>query len=129
MLQTRSFYGTLSVTQTIGPGGHMIRRLYHGTIEHGAQIYSAQLRMWPTTYYAHDSGVGLALDLCCGKKPRRVGIIGLGTGTLAAYGRQGDVFRFYEINPSVEPIARNLFTYLRETPAKVEIVPGDARLE
>src|SRR6185437_16769411 len=104
------------------------RTLYHGTITHGTQVFTDELRMTPTTYYGHDSGVGLALDLCCNQRARRVGIIGLGTGTLAAYGRKGDVFRFYDINPLVEKIARYRFTYLRETPAAVEVIPGDARL-
>ena len=126
--QMRSFYGTLSITQAVREGGYMERTLIHGTIEHGMQIYSKELRMWPTTYYAHSSGVGLAMDLCCDKRPRRVGMIGLGTGTLAAYGRKGDVFRFYEINPQVEPIARNVFTYLKESQAHIDIVHGDARL-
>jgi hypothetical protein len=70
----------------------------------------------------------MALDLCCGEGPRRVGVIGLGTGTLAAYGRAGDVFRFYELNPAVEQIARNVFRYLRDSRAKIELVMGDARL-
>jgi spermidine synthase len=51
----------------------------------------------------------------------------LGVGTIAAYGQAGDRMRFYEINPLVEPIARNLFTYLRDSPAKVEVVEGDGR--
>jgi hypothetical protein len=128
-LQVRGFYGTLRVTQTIDPPDATITRtLYHGTIEHGLQIFSPDMRAEPTTYYAHDSGVGLALELCCGTRPRRVGMIGLGTGTLAAYGRRGDVFRFYEINPQVEGIAHNVFTYLRESAATIEIVPGDARI-
>jgi len=125
----RNFYGTLRVTEErVPPFTGPTRYLYHGTIRHGSQIYTDELRKTPTTYYAHDSGVGLALDLCCGDQPRRVGVIGLGTGTLAAYGRQGDVFRFYDINPLVEPIARNLFTYTRESAATIEVVPGDARL-
>ena len=73
-------------------------------------------------------GVGLALDLCCKGRTRRVGAVGLGAGTLAAYGAPGDVFRFYEINPRVEPIARNAFTYLRDSKARIEIAHGDARL-
>jgi spermidine synthase len=127
--QVRSFYGTLSVSQAIdSTDGSLTRTLYHGTIEHGTQVFSPELRAKPTSYYAHDSGVGLALDLCCGSQPRRVGMIGLGTGTLAAYGRRDDLFRFYEINPQVEPIARHLFAYVRESRAEVEIVHGDARL-
>jgi hypothetical protein len=129
ILQVRSFYGVLTVTETHEPPeASFTRTLYHGTIEHGTQIFSPELRTTPTTYYATDSGVGMALTLCCGERPRRVGIIGLGTGTLAAYGRKGDVFRFYEINPLVERIAHGDFTYLRESAAQIEIVPGDARL-
>lgn len=129
IVRIRNFYGTLRVTEQMEPPfTGPTRYLYHGTIRHGSQIYTDELRKTPTTYYAHDSGVGLALDLCCGDRPRRVGVIGLGTGTLAAYGRPGDVFRFYDINPLVEPIARNMFTYLRESAATVEVVPGDARL-
>ncbi len=128
-LQVRNFYGTLHVTQSIEPPDTTATRvLYHGTIEHGLQIFAPDMRREPTTYYARDSGVGLALDLCCGNRARRVGVIGLGTGTLAAYGHQGDVFRFYEINPQVEGIARNAFTYLRESAAAIEIIPGDARI-
>jgi len=128
-LQVRSFYGTLFVNQTIEPpDAKLTRTLYHGTIEHGKQIFTPDMRAEPTTYYARDSGVGLALDLCCKKRPRRIGVIGLGTGTLAAYGRPGDVFRFYEINSQVEGIARDVFAYLRESAATIEIVPGDARI-
>ena len=81
-----------------------------------------------TTYYAADRGVGLALGNCCNGRPKRVGVIGLGVGTIAAYGQPGDSFRFYEINPLVEPVARNLFTYLRESAAAVTVVHGDGRL-
>jgi spermidine synthase len=127
--QVRNFYGTLAVTEDLESATTAYTRtLYHGTIQHGTQVFTDELRMTPTTYYGHDSGVGLALDHCCGPRSRRVGVIGLGTGTLAAYGREGDTFRFYDINPLVEKIARNWFSYLRETPAKVEIVSGDARL-
>jgi hypothetical protein len=127
--RVRNFYGTLRVTQDmVAPFTGPSRYLYNGPIRHGSQIFTDELRKTPTTYYAHDSGVGLALDLCCGDRPRRVGVIGLGAGTLAAYGRPGDVIRFYDINPLVEPIARNMFTYIRESAGTVEIVPGDARL-
>jgi len=127
--RVRNFYGSLRVTEKLEPPfpGYT-RTLLHGTIEHGTQIFTDKLRKTPTSYYAHDSGVGLALDWCCEQRPRRVGVIGLGTGTLAAYGRPGDVFRFYDINPLVEPIARHLFTYLKESAATIEVVPGDARL-
>jgi spermidine synthase len=129
IVQSRSFYGTLRVLQQTTEEGEMYRTLVHGTIQHGTQYFgSDDDRTSPTTYYVHDSGIGLALDFCCGDRPRRAGFIGLGAGTLAAYGKPGDVFRFYEINPEVEVIARNVFTYLRESRAKIEIVEGDARL-
>lgn len=129
LAQVRNFYGTLRVTEDLETDTTAYTRtLIHGTIQHGTQVFTDELRMTPTTYYGHNSGVGLALDHCCDKKPRRVGIIGLGTGTLAAYGQKGDVLRFYDINPLVEKIANHWFSYLRETPAKTEIIPGDARL-
>ncbi|MFI5228961.1 MAG: spermidine synthase [Gemmatimonadales bacterium] len=128
ILQLRDFYGTLQVTQTVDEHRVATRALYHGTIEHGNQVYTAALHDEPTTYYSRASGVGLALSLCCGDRPRRVGVIGLGTGTIATYGRRGDVFRFYEIDPHVERIARGLFTYLRDSPAAIDVVPGDARI-
>jgi spermidine synthase len=127
--RVRNFYGILRVTNDMDPPfAGVTRVLYNGTIRHGTQIFTDELRHTPTTYYSRDSGVGLALDLCCGDRPRRVGIIGLGSGTLAAYGRKGDVFRFYDINPLVERVARHWFTYLSDSPATIEIVPGDARL-
>jgi spermidine synthase len=127
--RVRNFYGILRVTSDMEPPFPGITRiLYNGTIRHGTQIFTPQMRNTPTTYYSRDSGVGLAIDLCCGNRPRRIGVIGLGSGTLAVYGRKGDVFRFYDINPLVERIARHWFTYLNDSAATVEVVPGDARL-
>lgn len=129
ILRVRNFYGSLHVTQVDDARYHAaVRTLYNGVIEHGQQVFSTTLGHSPTTYYGHPSGVGLALDLCCAARPRRVGVIGLGTGTLAAYGQPGDVFRFYELNPAVERIAENVFRYLRDSRATIEIVMGDARL-
>jgi spermidine synthase len=129
IVQLRNFYGTLRVTQEFEPpSGTYTRTLIHGTIQHGTQIFSEELRTSPTTYYATDSGVGMAIEYCCGNRRRRVGVVGLGAGTLAAYGRQGDVFRFYDINPLVPRLANSLFTYLKDSKAKTEIVMGDARL-
>jgi len=129
IVQVRSFYGTLRVTDEETEDAGRFRTLIHGTIQHGTQFMASdELRRLPTTYYSRDSGVGLALDNCCKGRPRRVADIGLGTGTLAAYGEPGDVFRFYEIDPRVAVIAKNVFTYLRESRAKIEIAHGDARL-
>jgi hypothetical protein len=132
LYRTRNFYGALSVYQQWD--SDMIRSnftLAHGRIVHGIQI--EQDRKSPTTYYDKNSGVGLALSF----NPRaktgdmRVGAIGLGAGTVAAYSRPGDVYRFYEINPAVIRLAQGAggyFSFLKDAPAQIEIAPGDARL-
>ncbi len=128
LAQLRSFYGTLRVTETHWPPlAGTTRTLYHGTIQHGVQFYANGMRTQPLSYYAPSSGLGLALRLCCRGRTKRVGIVGLGAGTIAAYGQPGDTFRFFEIDPLVERIARELFTYLRDTPARADVVLGDAR--
>ncbi len=126
IVMVRNFYGALRVTQTMD-AHRPIRTLYNGTIDHGEQFLAPELSRKATSYYSEESGIGLAMENCCAG-PKRAGIIGLGTGTLAVYGKPGDVFRFYDINPQVVEIARTYFTYLRDSPAKTEIVPGDARL-
>jgi SAM-dependent methyltransferase len=123
----RSFYGSLRVVQSPHAGPEQTRTLFHGTIQHGAQFLAPARRMRPITYYGPDSGVGILLRECF-PLPKRVGVVGLGTGSLAVYGQPGDTFRFYEINSQVIEIAQSLFFYTRETPAHVEIVEGDARL-
>ena len=124
----RNFYGSLRVKQTYDFPGATLRTLTNGTIQHGTQIFGTEKqRRMPTSYYAEDSGIGITLRQCCEGRARNVGVIGLGAGTVAAYGRPGDRIRFYEINPAVEPIAKNVFTYIRESGAEVTIVTGDAR--
>jgi hypothetical protein len=126
-VMVRSFYGALRVKQFQDWLKEPYRTLYNGTIEHGAQFVNPPMSLQPATYYAPDSGIGLALDRCC-RAPKRVGVVGLGAGTLAAYGKSGDYFRFYEINPQVVAIAKTSFSYLLDTPAKIDIAVGDARL-
>jgi len=129
LVAVRNFYGCLRVRQSyVPPQAGTVRTLTHGTIEHGTQWFAPEFRRVPTTYYAPDSGVGLALRDCCGDRPRIIGVVGLGAGTLAAYGKPGDHLRFYEINPAVLPIAQNLFTYIRESGAQISYALGDARL-
>jgi len=124
----RNFYGALRI-QDFTVGRQLpYRSLIHGTIQHGAQYLTFPENRNPTTYYGRRSGVGLALRFCCDDGPKRVGVIGLGAGTLAAYGKRGDSFRFYEINPQVVQIANGWFTFLKQSPAKSEIILGDARL-
>jgi SAM-dependent methyltransferase len=125
----RGFYGVLRVKEYGSPGepSHL-RRLVHGTIMHGEQYLHGERRRFITTYYQETSGIGLALKSRQERGPLRVGVIGLGTGTIAAYGRPGDVYRFYDIDARVVNIARREFTFLGDSAAKIEIALGDARL-
>ena len=127
LLTRRNFYGSLRVVQSVTEHGDTVRTLLNGSIQHGSQIFSHDLSRVPTTYYAPDSGIGVALENCCVGRSKRVGVIGLGAGTLAAYGKPGDTFRFYEINPQVLPIAQHLFTYLRDSGATITFAQGDGR--
>jgi hypothetical protein len=129
IVAARNFYASLRVTEEpFGSSGATVRTLANGSIRHGTQIFGRnELRHTPTTYYTSDSGVGLALRFCCGNRSRNIGVIGLGAGTLAAYGRPGYHIRFYDINPAVPIIAQNTFTYIRDSAAQIQIVEGDAR--
>ena len=124
----RNFYGVLTVFEyrKDDPKGHYFL-LQHGGITHGLQFVHPRFSKWPTTYYGQGSGVFLAVD-ALPASPRRIGLVGLGTGTLAALGRPEDYFRIYEINPEVQRIATSHFTYLSNCPSKVDIILGDARL-
>jgi len=128
-LLDRNFYGVLKVVDEGTPGDRNSRRiLSHGSINHGAQFLQPDRHLEPITYFHPDSGVGLAIRSRGSSNPLRVGIIGLGAGIIAAYGRTGDVYRFYEINPLVVKIADSDFTYLRDSRAEVEVILGDGRL-
>lgn len=124
----RNFYGVLSVNKKT-TGNMSVSSLLHGNIVHGSQFSSISLRREPTTYYSKKSGIGIVmLNYPREGKGLRVAVVGLGVGTLAAYGKKRDNFRFYEINPQVADIARNDFTYLSDSPSKIDIVLGDGRL-
>ncbi|HSF21911.1 MAG TPA: fused MFS/spermidine synthase [Burkholderiales bacterium] len=127
-VMTRNFYGTLRV-KDIGADTEQaaVRRLMHGVIMHGEQYLAPARRREPTTYYGETSGVARAIKALDGSA-LRVGVVGLGTGTLALFGRPGDVYRFYEINPQVVEIANSEFTFLSDSGARIEHVLGDARL-
>lgn len=127
-VMTRNFYGTLRV-KDIGADAEQaaVRRLMHGVIMHGEQYLAPARRREPTTYYGETSGVARAINALDGSA-LRVGVVGLGTGTLALFGRPGDVYRFYEINPQVVEIANSEFTFLSDSAARIEHVLGDARL-
>jgi SAM-dependent methyltransferase len=125
----RNFYGVLRVKEYGTPGApDHLRRLLHGVIMHGEQYMEPARRREPTTYYQASSGIGAALAARAKGPAIRVGVIGLGAGTLAAWGRKGDVYRFYDINPDVIAVARSHFAYLAESEARIELALGDARL-
>ncbi len=125
----RNFYGVLSVADSHDvKSGEPTRDLVHGRIVHGSQFQMAAATKRPTTYYTEGSGVGLALLNHEADRPRHIGVVGLGAGTLATYGKSGDRFRFYEINENVIAMANRYFTFLKDTAASVETVLGDARL-
>jgi len=138
----RNFYGVLRVSDESAPNVVLLkgdeqshpkddlrfRRLMNGTITHGIQFVGAARRDQPTSYYGPDSGIGLTFTALASHAPRRVGAIGLGTGTIAAYGSAGDEFTFYEINPLVVQIAQQDFTFLRDSKARISFELGDARL-
>jgi SAM-dependent methyltransferase len=128
LVASRSFYGVLRVKEygVEGEESHL-RRLVHGAIMHGEQYPHASTRTMLTTYYHEDSGIGAAIR-SLGERPARVGVIGLGVGTIAAYGRPGDIYRFYEIDSRVMRIAQHEFTYLADSKAAIELELGDARL-
>jgi predicted O-methyltransferase YrrM len=124
----RNFYGTLITLDTRRDApDDAVRQLYHGSVKHGEQFLAPARRREPTTYYGPDSGIGLALATAP-SGPRHVGLIGLGAGTLASYGRAGDVYRVYEINPQVFELADTEFSFLADSRARIERVLGDARL-
>jgi len=132
MVLTRNFYGTLRVREYGNPDEKSYHRaLVHGGILHGEQYMQPEYRAAATTYYKTSSGIGRSILLkqqLKGATAIKVGVIGLGTGTIATYGRKGDTYRFYDINPEVLKIAKRDFTYLADSEAAIEVSLGDARL-
>jgi len=126
-LLARNFYGAVQVypaSDTDFPASI----LSHGVTIHGLQFKAYNLRQKPTTYYALHTGIGLTYKTLAPQGPLKMGVIGLGTGTLAAYGRKGDQIRFYEIDPKIIQLAHHDFTYLLDSAAAADVVEGDARL-
>jgi hypothetical protein len=128
--QERSFFNILRVVENrpANPARHIVR-LESGATTHGAQLVQPNRRHVPTCYYGAGTGIGLVMARRP-DEPMNVGVIGLGAGTLAAYGRSGDRYRFYEVDPEVARIAQDAryFTFLSESPAEIRVVLGDARL-
>ena len=128
---TRNFYGILRVADSAAGTPSALRELFHGRVRHGAQFLDPVRRHLPTTYFSEGSGVDVALrqhPKRVAGQPLRVAVIGLGAGTIAAWGRAGDTMRFYELNPQVVELAYHYFTFLQDSPATVDVVTGDGRL-
>jgi hypothetical protein len=126
---SRNFYGVLRVQDSGNVDVDRRRTLIHGTIMHGKQYMHPNLRTEPTSYYTRNSGIGRLIESMHPRTaPIRVGVIGLGAGTIAAYGAKGDVYRFYDIDPGVVEIAHRDFTFLKDSDATIEVSLGDARL-
>ncbi len=128
---TRNFYGAMSVLEygAETPGSRYLL-LQHGRITHGFQLTDPDQRRRITSYYGEGSGVAMAIRTFP-RKQKRIGVVGLGTGTTAAFGEKGDYVRIYEINSEVKRIATTHFTFVKDTIAlggKVDIIMGDARL-
>ncbi len=124
-VMVRNFYGVVRTRDFEAP--LRFRAMYHGGINHGGQYLDAAYRRLPTTYFSRTSGYGRVFESMT-QAQRRVGILGLGAGALAAYGRRGDTFRFYEIDPQVAAVALTEFSFLRDSQAQTDIILGDGRL-
>jgi SAM-dependent methyltransferase len=125
----RNFYGALRIKDSDEDNSlTATRTLTHGTINHGEEFLNIARRGLPTTYYGPNTGIGVAIHEKQKTGAIRIGVIGLGTGTTAAYGRLGDYVRYYEINPLVLELAKKEFFYLADCKAKLDVAMGDARL-
>lgn len=129
---SRSFFGTVRVREMTTVDGTRYRRLIHGTTLHGLQCLDLPKRREPLAYFTPHSGIGRAMTAITARpEPVRAVVLGLGIGTLAAYGRAGDRFTFIEIDPQIVALSTGsnpVFTYLRDTPASVNVIVGDGRL-
>jgi len=139
VLMSRNFYGVLRVEYDQPIRAHHALLEKHGLTLHGAQLQAPEMRRKPTLYYGPSSGIGLLMlnrpasdgATVSGNRSLRIGVIGLGTGTLAAYGQPGDYMRFYEMNPEVVRLAKGeqaAFSFLADTAANTEVVLGDGRI-
>jgi hypothetical protein len=129
VVSARNFYGTLSVFEYADAGPYSrYYLLQHGRITHGLQFASPERAREITSYFGPGSGLGLAMRNFPRQKNQRIGLLGLGVGTVSAYGKAGDYLRIYEINPQVKQIAEKPFSYLAHSEAKIDLVMGDGRL-
>jgi len=126
--KSRNFYGVLSVVERLGGSTDEQRWLYHGATPHGVQFSAPNKRRLGTGYYSARSGAGLALRYFRRNRGRRIGLVGLGVGTLTTFSTASDSMRVYEIDPNIRHVAEEYFDYLANAPGEIDIVMGDARL-
>jgi hypothetical protein len=122
LFRLRDFYGFYRVTENAG-----LRLLYHGRTVHGMQFLEPKLSSLPVAYYHPHSPVGEVFE-GFGAEAKSVGVVGLGAGALAAYGRPGQAFDFFELDGELAGVAKAYFGYLNASPARIEVFSGDARL-
>jgi hypothetical protein len=125
----RDFYGVVRTRDRMDPVPY--RAMYHGAIMHGGQLLGESYRNTPADYFSPTSGYGRLFEALRELEPKRkrdIGVIGLGAGVIASYGRPGDKMVFYEISPRVVEIARKEFTFLADSAASTSVVLGDGRL-
>jgi spermidine synthase len=128
----RNFYGTISVDDKVhvtdSKQSHRI--FYSGSVTHGLQLTDPKLRLTPLSYYGRESGAADAIEFAKSRQASlKIALVGLGTGSLAAYGREADFIDFYEINPEVIRVAQEYFSFIRECKSKTSIILGDGRLK
>ena len=127
--RARNFYGIVSVVERAKDRADDHNcALVSGGILHGTQFVTPAKCHLPTTYYGSESGVGRTLSFFSDRQDLRVGAVGLGAGTVAAYAQTGQYFRFYEINPEMLRLAHTRFTYLGDCRGRYDVILGDARL-
>lgn len=125
-VMTRNFYGVIRTRDYDEPAPY--RTMYHGGIKHGGQLLGDEHRRTASSYFGPTSGYGRLFASMPDEGPRKIGVIGLGAGALAVYGRERDTMVFYELDPQVVDVAWNEFTFLSDMPGEVEVVVGDGRL-
>ncbi|MEM7456841.1 MAG: fused MFS/spermidine synthase [Planctomycetota bacterium] len=132
LVRVRNEYGLVLIVEDAERAGGPYRKMVNGRTEHGGQFLDEPKQMEPSGYYLDGCGPSLAIkamrDSRAGR-PLKVGVIGLGTGSLVTWARPGDEFCFYEINPVVESLAREYFTYLNGEDPKTKVITGDGRVQ
>jgi len=124
----RNFYGTYRIVDK-GPSADNpagLRQLIHGSTMHGTQLLDSQEQHVPVSYFYEEGAIAQVYRSV--PSPRRIAVLGLGAGIVAAYTQSEDSLTFYELDPDNESIARNWFTYLNDAPGQVQVLVGDGRL-